>query len=59
VLEDVQPFPVVAGDLGIPGASSVDYTLTNPGPDTATAGDLAASFEKLIHTYNAIEFTAD
>jgi hypothetical protein len=30
VLEDVQPFPIVAGDLGIPGASSVDYVLTNP-----------------------------
>jgi outer membrane receptor protein involved in Fe transport len=59
VLEDVQPFPVVAGDLGIPGATTVDYTLTNPGPDTLTAGDLGASFEKPIHRYNAIEVTAD
>ena len=59
VLEDVQPFPIVAGDLGIPGASSVDYVLTNPGPDTATSGDLGASFEKAVHRYNAIEFTAD
>ena len=59
VLEDVQPFPVVAGDLGIPGAATADYTLTNPGPDTVTAGDLGASFEKAIHRYNAVEFTAD
>jgi hypothetical protein len=59
VLEDVQPFPIVAGDLGIAGATTADYTLTNPGPDTATAGDLGASFEKPIHRYNAIEVTAD
>ena len=59
VLEDVQPFPIVAGDLGIPGATTADYTLTNPGPDTPTAGDLGASFEKAIHRYNAIEVTAD
>jgi hypothetical protein len=59
VLEDVQPFPIVAGDLGIPGAGSVDYTLTNPGPDTPTAGDLGAAFEKASHTYNALEFTAE
>ncbi len=59
VLEDVQPFPVVAADLGIPGADSVDYILTNPGPNTAVAGDLGASFESPIHNYNAIEFTAE
>lgn len=59
VLEDVQPFPIVAGDLLIPGATSVDYTLTNPSPDTPTAGDLGASFEKAIHRYNAVELTAD
>jgi len=59
VLEDVQPFPIVAGDLGIPGATTVDYTLTNPGPSTPTAGDLGASFEKAIHRYNAVEVTAD
>lgn len=59
VLEDVQPFPIVAGDLGIPGASEADYTLTNPGTDTATAGGLGASFEKATHRYNALEVTAD
>ena len=59
VLEDVQPFPIAAGDLGIPGATTVNYTLTNPGPDTPTAGDLGASFETPTHRYNAIEVTAD
>ncbi len=59
VLEDVQAFPIVAGDLGIPGATTADYTLTNPGPATPTAGDLGTSFEKAIHRYNAIEVTAD
>jgi outer membrane receptor protein involved in Fe transport len=59
VLEDVTPFPIVAADLGIEGAESVDYTLTNPGQNTQTAGDLGASFEKPIHTYHAVEFTAE
>jgi outer membrane receptor protein involved in Fe transport len=59
VLEDVQAFPIVAGDLGIPGAPTADYTLTNPGPATATAGDLGASFKKAVHRYNAIEVTAN
>ena len=30
-------FPIVAADLGIPGADSVDYVLTNPGPAHADA----------------------
>ncbi len=59
VLEDVQPFPVVAGDLGIPGATTADYTLTNPTASTPTAGDLDASFEQATHRYDAIEVTAD
>jgi outer membrane receptor protein involved in Fe transport len=59
VLEDVQPFPIVAFDLGFPGTKDVNYVLTNPGPDTAVAGDLGASFEQPIHTYNAVELTAD
>jgi outer membrane receptor protein involved in Fe transport len=59
IIEDVQPFPVVAGDLGIPGATSVNYTLTNPGPDTPVEGDLGASFESPIHRYDAVEVTAD
>jgi Carboxypeptidase regulatory-like domain/TonB dependent receptor-like, beta-barrel len=59
VLEDVQPFPIVATDLGVAGAATADYTLTNPGPDTAVLGDLGASFETPTHTYNAVELTAD
>jgi Carboxypeptidase regulatory-like domain/TonB dependent receptor-like, beta-barrel len=59
VLEDVQPFPIVATDLGVAGAATADYTLTNPGPDTAVLGDLGASFETPTHTYNAVEITAD
>jgi hypothetical protein len=59
VLEDVQAYPVVAADLGIPGAASVDYILTNPGPSTPTLGGLGASFEKPIHDYDAVELTFD
>jgi len=59
VLEDVTPYPLVAADLGLPGATSVDYVLTNPGADTPTAGDLGASFEEPVHTYNAVEITGD
>jgi outer membrane receptor for Fe3+-dicitrate len=59
LLEDVTAFPVVAADAGVPGATSPEYILTNPGPDTPTAGNLGASFEKPVHTYNAIELTAD
>ena len=59
VLEDVQPFPVVAFDLGLPGTQTIDYVLTNPGPSTAVQGDFGAAFETPIHRYNAIEVTAD
>jgi len=59
VLEDVSPFPIVAADLGLPGADSVDYTLTNPSPSTATSGGLGASFESPVHHYDAVEVTLD
>jgi outer membrane receptor protein involved in Fe transport len=59
VLEDVQPYPIVAADLGIPGAASVDYTLTNPSPSTPTLGGLGASFESPVHHYDAVELTLD
>src|SRR6266850_227717 len=58
VLEDVQPFPIVATDLGVPGAATADYTLTNPGPNTQVLGGLGASFEAPVHDYDAVEFTA-
>ncbi len=50
VLEDVQPYPIVAFDLGVPGTQTVNYLLTNPGPNTPVLGDLGASFEAPIHT---------
>ncbi len=59
VLEDIQSFPVVAADLGLPGADSVDYILTNPSPSTPTSGGLGAAFEKPIHDYDSVEFTLD
>jgi hypothetical protein len=59
VLEDIQAFPIIAADLGLPGADSVDYVLTNPGPDTPTSGGLGAAFEKPIHDYDSVEFTFD
>jgi outer membrane receptor protein involved in Fe transport len=59
IVEDVQPFPIVATDLGIPGASTAVYTLTNPDADTPTAGGLGASFENARHRYDAIELTLD
>ena len=59
VLEDVSPFPVVAANLGVPGADSVDYTLTNVDANTPTAGDFGAAFEKPTHRYDAVELTID
>jgi Carboxypeptidase regulatory-like domain/TonB dependent receptor-like, beta-barrel len=59
VIEDVQPFPIAAFDLALPGTKSVDYVLTNPGVTTSTSGDLGASFEQPIHRYNALEILAD
>jgi hypothetical protein len=59
VLEDVTPFPLVAANLGVPGAESVDYTLTNITAATPTSGDFGATFEKPIHRYDAVELTMD
>lgn len=59
IVEDVQPFPLVATDLGIPGASTATYTLTNPDEDTPVFPGFDAAFEKGIHRYDAIEVTVD
>ncbi len=59
VLEDVQPYPIVAFDLGLPGTQTVNYVLTNPGPNTPVLGDLGASFEAPVHNYDAVEISAD
>ena len=60
VLEDIAQAPAVACDLGFTEACSVDYILTNPGPDFPTIpASLGAAFEKPIHDYDAVELTMD
>jgi Carboxypeptidase regulatory-like domain/TonB-dependent Receptor Plug Domain len=61
VLEDVQPYPIVAVSLGLPGAATANYLLTNPGPATPVIQDAAGtvSFESPVHDYHAVEFTAN
>jgi hypothetical protein len=58
VLEDIGPYPVGACDFLGEGCS-FDYTLTNPGPDSPVLTDLGATYEKPIHDYDAVQFTAD
>jgi len=61
VLEDVQPYPLVAADLGVPGAATANYLLTNPGPRTPVVQDPGGTvaFESPVHDYQAVEFTAN
>ena len=62
VLEDVQPYPMVAVSLGLPGAATPTYLLTNPGPSTPVVQDIpgaTVSFESPVHDYHAVEFTAN
>src|SRR4029450_8909266 len=61
VLEDVQPYPLVAADLGVPGAATANYLLTNPGPRTPVVQNPggAVAFESPVHDYQAVEFTAN
>jgi hypothetical protein len=62
ILEDYQPAPVVAFDLGCPGADAVEYFIANIGPDLPRfecAGVPTASFEDPVHRYDAIELTAN
>jgi Carboxypeptidase regulatory-like domain/TonB-dependent Receptor Plug Domain len=61
VLEDVQSYPIVAASLGLPGAATANYLLTNPGPGTPVVQDIpgaTVAFESPVHNYNAVEFTA-
>jgi hypothetical protein len=59
-LEDVAQFPMVGYDLGLEGADSVEYILTNPSDEFPTlAPQLGARFEEPVHTYNAVELTLD
>jgi hypothetical protein len=62
ILEDYQPAPLVAFDLGCPGADSVEYFIANIGPNLRRfecAGVPTASFEDPVHRYDAIEVTAN
>jgi outer membrane receptor protein involved in Fe transport len=62
VLEDVGTLPMVAYVLpDVPGAESVEYFITNPGPDTPVTGDLGVpvAFEKPVHDYDAFEVEAN
>jgi hypothetical protein len=62
VLEDVQPYPIVASSLGLPGAATANYLLTNPGPGTPVVQGIpgaTVSFESPVHNYNAVEFSAN
>jgi hypothetical protein len=62
IVEDWQPAPVVAFDLGCPGAESVEYLLANIGPNLpgfSCAGVPAASFETPEHKYDSVELTAN
>ena len=58
VLEDVGPYAVGACDLLGVGCS-FDYTLTNPGPNTPTSTASGRRYEKPIHDYDAVQFTAE
>ena len=62
VLEDVQPFPLLATSLGVAGAATANYLLTNPGADTPVTQvvpGVTVGFESPVHDYNAVEFTAN
>jgi hypothetical protein len=60
VLEDVGTLPMAGYFLeDVPGSGSVEYFITNPGPDTAVATNLGASFEEPIHDYDAVTLTAE
>jgi outer membrane receptor protein involved in Fe transport len=59
-LEDVAQFPMVGYELGLEGADSVEYILTNPTRNFPTlAPELGARFEDPIHDYDAVELTMD
>jgi hypothetical protein len=57
----VQPYPLVSIQLGVPGAATATYLLTNPGPATPVVQIPGATvaFESPVHDYNAVEFTAN
>jgi hypothetical protein len=59
-IEDVAQTPVVAYDLGLEGADTTEYIITNPSASFPTFfPELGASFEEPIHTYDSVELTVD
>ncbi len=62
ILEDYQPAPIVAFDLGCPGADTVEYFIDNISaslPRFTCAGVPDSSFEDPAHNYDSFEFTAN
>jgi hypothetical protein len=62
VLEDVQSYPIVAQSLGVEGAATANYLLTNPGPGTPVVQAIpgaTVSFEAPVHNYDAVELSAN
>jgi carboxypeptidase family protein/TonB-dependent receptor-like protein len=73
ILEDYQPAPIVAYDLGCPGLSTVEYLINNISPalpkftclptDTISASQAQlvsqAGFEDPVHKYDSVEVTAN
>jgi hypothetical protein len=62
ILEDYQPAPIVAFDLGCPGAENVEYFIDNISPRLqrfTCAGVPDASFEDPKHTYDSVEITGN
>lgn len=60
ILEDVGTAPIAAYLLDLPGLESVEYFITNVNNDTRISfPEFGASFEDVVHDYDAVEFTAD
>ena len=60
ILEDVGTAPMAAYFLELEGLESVEYFITNVNSSTPTVvPQLGASFEDVIHDYDAVEFTID
>jgi hypothetical protein len=60
ILEDIGTAPIAAYLLDLPGLESVEYFITNVNADTPVSfPQFGASFEDVIHDYDAVEFTVD
>jgi len=61
ILEDVGTLPMAGYFLPEGGSESVEYFITNPGPNTPVVPieGFDISFEDAIHDYDAVELTAE